>query len=193
MPLKGTITLLRSDSEEDRKLGLQQLWENTSLQKTALYFYKRYETILQPKTWDDLFVDSVVAFAEAVQKSDKKLVHPPSYFRGICRNLCEAESRRVQRQDTAVDTLQMILENDPKTVLRTRIEAVLEALSQQCKLMLWQFFLAEPPVTDPDKLTIIMQDAGFHMNPNSLSSSLSRCKKRFRDLLGGDPSSLFED
>jgi DNA-directed RNA polymerase specialized sigma24 family protein len=194
MSITKAVPLLRSDQEQEVQKGFQLLWEDIKLHKVALYFYKRYQSVLQPNDWEDLFMDTVLAFKKAISKNDRPVKHPNAYFRGICRNLCEEQKRKLDKESMAWDVLQHILSGENVLVDRAKIETKLQELGGQCQTLLWNYFLKdEGPVTDHEALAELLQDAGYTISVSSVSATLSRCKRKFRNLLENDPSSIFED
>ncbi|MCB0594413.1 MAG: sigma-70 family RNA polymerase sigma factor [Lewinellaceae bacterium] len=190
---KRIIDKMRNGGEEGIAEGMALLVEDIEFRKTAKYFYGRYRQLSRVLSWEDLLYEAVLRLATEISNGRGPKTNCKGYIRNICRNICEEYRRESQRMDMAMDVLSKLYHSPSSNVLREKVKAYLAQLGGQCEVLLWLCFFEEPPVEDHGKLAGLLNDKGYDVSPTSVSSLLSRCKRKFRELLGGGPSGLFEE
>ena len=189
------ITLIRSGDERDEEEGARLLMTNIYLLKIARKVHRRFrDTLLPRRNWKDLYDEAIIRLLiqiKAGKGPQGSLL--PYYFRSICQNISHEEIRKKKREEVALEVFEKIISNPANQVVREKLEDLLEQIGGQCELLLWLQYLENPPVKEHQKLAAHLEGAGYQTSAGSISTILSRCKRRLRDFLKNDPSSLFED
>ena len=89
--------------------------------------------------------------------------------------------------------LARIINIPENTVIREKVETCLKKIGGQCERVLSLIYLHEPPIVDNTKLAETLNNLGYNVKPGVIPAIKTRCKRKFRELLQGDPSSLFEE
>lgn len=184
---------MRAGGEEGVAEGMTLLLEDLDLHKTAKYFHGRYRQLSRILSWEDLLYETILRLVTEVQSGRGPNRNCKGYIRNICRNICEEYRREYQRMDKIMDVLVRMYHSPSSKVLPEKVRAFLAQLGGQCELLLRMYFFEEPPVENHEVLAGHLNGKGYEVSPSSVSSLLSRCKRKFRELLGGNPSSLFEE
>ena len=190
---KTIINKMRNGGEEGVAEGMALLVEDIEFRKTAKYFHNRYRQLSSIISWEDLLYETILRLVTEIRDGRGPKKNCRGYIRNICRNICEEYRRETQRAATIMEVLVKLYHSPSSQVRQEKVKACLAQLGGQCEALLWLFFFEEPPVEDHGELARRLKEKNYEVSKTSISSLLSRCKRKFRTLLGGDPSGLFED
>ena len=176
--------------------GLQQAYEllynNKDLQKTAYKVSRQFGALSSLMDWDDVFHEAVIRVVAEMKAGRGPRSNLRSYFYGLCRNVCTAACRKgiSPANEMPEDYLRFMIthpEANDQFNLREVMERAVGQLGDQCKLLMWLYYLEEPPVTDK---TILAQRANAQKNlnekplsPDSVPQTLTRCREKLRIIL----------
>ncbi len=172
---------------------MEALYRDAEIKKIAAYFYWRYPGLSPLMTWEDLWSDTIMRFIGEVRAGRGPKTNCYAYIRNTCRNICEEYRRKDHRISLTLEVLAKYLTVPAHQVSREKLENLLEQIGGQCRILLWLHYFSEPPVKDHTDLAVELNSGGYDVKPGSIASLLARCKRKLKDLLRGDSSSLFED
>lgn len=166
--------------------AMASMCRDTEFLKISKYLHGRCPPANQVLIWEDFLFESLLRFVEQTLKGAQAR-NCGRYFWGICLNYCREQCRKLKipanyspqyDSDTQMDELAQA------------ISPYLEKLSAQCQLLLTLAFYQDPPVTDKVKLAEILKSQGYDVQPSTISTLISRCKRNLKDLIGPDLDSF---
>lgn len=167
--------------------ALEWMFADTGFKKSAKYWYGRYPKLGSVVEEEDVFMEAIIRFISSVF-SAKREGYPikdcKKFFHFICRNVVSELYRKLLEGSLPEDN-----ETD-KLILA--LLPYLDKLSRQCRLLLYLIYYHQPPYDskDVENLAEILEAEGFSLAPENIPATISRCKKKLKELIdreGFDP------
>jgi RNA polymerase sigma factor (sigma-70 family) len=179
-------------TDESMKEAYELLYNNKDLQKTAYKVSRQFSALATLMDWEDVFHEAVIRVVVEIQAGRGPRTNLRSYFHGLCRNVCTAARRKgINASDELpIDYLRLMI-TDPEANERFNLREVAERavgqLGDQCSLLMWLYYLEEPPVTDK---SVLAERANEQKKPDekplsagSIPQTLTRCREKLRIIL----------
>ena len=188
------IELIRQNDDEGLEEGMNLLFHIEELKKIIHYHYNKYRGVMERKgfEWEDLYYEVILRFVSQVQEGKGPKSNCMGFLYKMCRNMCNEFNRELEREQKALkDWYEIIIVPENKLIWE-RANQILKMLGGQCEQLLRLKFFSQNPITDSIDLANILQARGYHLKPSVIPATISRCKRKLRDLLKGDSSGFFE-
>lgn len=174
------------------KEAYELLYNNKDLQKTAYKLSRQFSALATLMDWEDVFHEAVIRVVVEIQAGRGPRTNLRPFFHSVCRNVCTAALRKgINASDELpIDYLRIMITNpeaNERFNLREVVERAVDQLGDQCRLLMWLYYLEEPPVTDKSMLA---ERANEQKNPEektlsagAVPQTLTRCRKKLRIIL----------
>lgn len=198
---KTLIEQLRH-SETGLQQGIEHLYRDPALQKTARVVFAHHGKTLSLLTWEDLFTEAIIRLVDTIRKGGGPEKNPESFFYGICLNLCREHGRREDKIDRnkpvdEVRVLADVMRHPDEQDVRSIVLEQLRRLPEQCQTMLFLYYFEEPPITDYVRIAGVVNNLETNrqqekqVKPGSIPTLLTRCRNKFREILRDQLDNLF--
>lgn len=183
--MKNCEKLIRKikSGETYMRVAMGEMYLNKDFQKSAEYAHRKYEIVRNMFSWEDIFSESIERFIRSVQSEKNKktpIGNCKAFFYSICRNYC-AELDRKSRIPY-IEPEQNVINKDE--IFRTLV-SYFSKLSEQCQLLMFLLYTHHPPFDSKDKNEIaeILEEHGYKIQPESVPTVISRCKKSLKEVV----------
>lgn len=178
-----------------QKQAAEAICANQDYRKAARYVFERFPKLSPTYDWEDVFMEAIVRFVLAAVDGKEAPRNEKAYFRGICTFVCQEFLRKLPPTIDPVEVVFDHLDVSGSPSLREKLTRYLDLLGNPCKTLLWLYYLEEPPVKDYKLLAAALnqlkKDASKTVAPESIPTTLTRCRKKFGDLLSNYLEDLF--
>ena len=118
------------------------------------------------------------------------------YFWKVCNGTC---MRFLKKEGGAADAMQVFADyvNDTdKPDLRAKVIFYLEQLDEKWRVLLWKYYMEEPPVKDYEALAVALNELKNEQEKKvdklSIPTLLTRAREQFRKLLNKHRDEFFD-
>ncbi len=190
------LFLLIQSGIKGQKEASEAICGDVRYRKIARYVFEDFPKLAPAYDWEDVFMEAVVRLVLAAVNGKPAPENGKAYFRGICRFVCQEFLRELPKPIDPASVLfdYIHLNSDPS--LRDKLTRYLNRLGDPCKTLLWLYYLEEPPVKEykrlAETLNQLKKDAAKTIAPESIPTTLTRCRDKFGGILSNHRDDLFE-
>lgn len=181
--MKNTETLISKikSGQAEVSQAMAEMYEDVTLQKSAVYWYRRYPSIHHSTSWEDLFSEGILRFVrnvlEAEQKNSKPIQNANAFFHIICRNVAMEWHRDAEKPEPYLpqsSSLERFME---------LVKPYIDALAPQCRFLLTLLYYHQPPVLAKNRKVIAaeLEKNGYKVSEDSVPAVITRCKSKLKE------------
>ncbi len=189
-------------SDEYVQHACRLLYGCPRLRKGASLAYLRFESRLRHIGWEDLFHEAVIEVIKEIQQGRGPRSNLHGYFFRLCLNKCQGFLRKeppTPFQHTAVDVIEVVVHyanNEQQKDLHAVMVEAMDELKTQCRLLMWHYYMEEPPVKNYDQLAHIVNEQKHPgekgLSPDSVPQTLTRCREKLKLILQQKREALYD-
>lgn len=165
--------------EQGLNEAFKRMSNNERFRKSARYVFGRYPELKRIIDWEDIFYEGIARFTQAVL-SGRKVANCEAFFFGICKYY-------------ALELLRKLKEGEMPEDFRTdamfqALRPYVEKLNAKCRLLLKLLSFNRELVNPKNRelLTTSLKAEGYDISPDSVSSTISKCKRQLKELIHKD-------
>ncbi len=181
---------------------LEKNYRDVELQKVAKMVFAKWNVLYHMMDWEELHLEGCADLTlteyemgiKGEREKGKPLIRDRgAFYRTICQRICYKKAQG-EYPNQPIDPIELLLPNleGDKTDKRAILINMLHQFGLPCGLLLFLFYMGEPPVKDKETLYQVAIFLGANVkSPKGMDNGMWECRRRFRDFVSQHPN--FED
>lgn len=166
--------------------GVHSMYLDPDFQRIAKWNHKNCSLVRGLLNWEDFHRESIIRFVDQVHKG-KHIRSCQLYYFSICRNYClelvrSSKKTEVPREESRTDQR---MED---------IRPYVAKLQERCRILLEALYYYSPPFSPRNRqgLSDLLLEHGYEVQPSSIPSTISYCKRKLRDIIRANREDFFD-